>query len=177
MACLQKTRTNSIVWPRDIADDPAPLSFEAIETIIWKLPIAPVVRIVSKYFETTGAIGTIRTITWKRGLRLWLKLMPNIKARKLATKLFDALHCYAVMVKYTPLKRSSLSSLNCQPLVFFPFTHHQNSYGHGLWYHYYIMHIFPLYHCMHQKKDGFTHSCVLFLLFSFHNIITNYFSA
>jgi len=32
-------------------------------------------------------------------------------------------------------------------------------------------------HCMHQKKDGFTHSCVLFLLFSFHNIITNYFSA
>ena len=48
-----------------IADDPASLAFEAIETIIWKLPIAPVVRIVSKYFETTGAIGTIRAIIWK----------------------------------------------------------------------------------------------------------------
>ena len=119
MACLQNTRKNSIVWPRDIADDPASLAFEAIETIIWKLPIAPVVRIVSKYFETTGAIGTIRKIIWKPGLRLWLKLMPNIKERKLATKLFDALHCYAVMAKYTPLERSSLSSLNCQPVVFF----------------------------------------------------------
>ena len=39
---------DSIVWPRDIADDPASLTFEAIETIIWKLSIAPVVRIVSK---------------------------------------------------------------------------------------------------------------------------------
>ena len=29
----------------------------------------PVVRIVSKYFETTGAIGTIRMIIWKPGLR------------------------------------------------------------------------------------------------------------
>ena len=52
-----------------IADDPASLAFEAIETIIWKLPIAPVVRIVSKYFETTGAIGTIRAIIWKPGFR------------------------------------------------------------------------------------------------------------
>ena len=52
---------------RDIADDPASLAFEAIETIIWKLPIAPVVRIVSKYFETTGTIGTIWTIIWKPG--------------------------------------------------------------------------------------------------------------
>ena len=87
MACLQNTRKNSIVWPRDIADDPASLAFEAIETIIWKLPIAPVVRIVSKYFETTGAIGTIRTITWKPGLRLWLKLMPNIyKGKKTSYK-------------------------------------------------------------------------------------------
>ena len=68
MACLQNTRKNSIVWPRDIADDPASLAFEAIETIIWKLSIAPVVRIVSKYFETTGAIRTIRTIIWKPGL-------------------------------------------------------------------------------------------------------------
>ena len=33
-----------------------------------RLPIAPVVRIVSKYFETTGAIGTIGTIIWKPGL-------------------------------------------------------------------------------------------------------------
>ena len=54
---------------RDIADDPASLAFGAIETIIWKLPIAPVVWIVSKYFETTGAIGTIRTIIWKPDLR------------------------------------------------------------------------------------------------------------
>ena len=57
-----------ILVPIDIADDPASLAFEATETIIWKLPIAPVVRIVSKYFETTGAIGTIRTIIWKPGL-------------------------------------------------------------------------------------------------------------
>ena len=69
MACLQKTRKNFIVWPKDIAVDPASLAFEAIETIIWKLPIAPVVRIVSKYFETAGAIGTIRTIIWKPGLK------------------------------------------------------------------------------------------------------------
>ena len=76
MACLQNTRKNSVVWPRDITDDPPSLAFEAIETIIilggwtiiWKLPIAPVVRIVSKYFETTVAIGTIRTIIWKLGL-------------------------------------------------------------------------------------------------------------
>ena len=35
-----------------------------------------VVRIVSKYFETTGVIGTIRTIIWKLGLRTvvqWFK--------------------------------------------------------------------------------------------------------
>ena len=32
--------------------------FEAIETMIWKLLIAPVVRIVSKFFETTRAIRT-----------------------------------------------------------------------------------------------------------------------
>ena len=71
MSCLQSTRKNSIVWPRDIADDPASLAFEAIKTIIWKLPIAPVVRIVSKYFETTGAIGTI---IWKPGYK---KLIPS----------------------------------------------------------------------------------------------------
>ena len=50
---------------KGIADDRASLAFEAIETIIWKLPIAPVVQIVSKYFEATGAIGTI---IWKPGL-------------------------------------------------------------------------------------------------------------
>ena len=61
-----KTRANPETR-RDIADDPASLAFEAIETIIWKLPIAPVVWIVSKYFETTGAIVTIRTIIWKPG--------------------------------------------------------------------------------------------------------------
>ena len=31
MACLQNTRKNSIVWPRDIADNLASLAFEAIE--------------------------------------------------------------------------------------------------------------------------------------------------
>ena len=67
MACLQNTLKNSIVWPRDITDDPTSLAFEAIETITWKLPIAPVVRIVLKYFEMTGVIRTIRTIIWKPG--------------------------------------------------------------------------------------------------------------
>ena len=57
-----KTRAKILLSDPDIADDQACLAFEAIETIIWKLPIAPVVWIVSKYFETTGAIGTIRTI-------------------------------------------------------------------------------------------------------------------
>ena len=42
---------------------------QAIETIIWKLSIAPVVWIVLKHFKTTGAIGTIRTIIWKPGFR------------------------------------------------------------------------------------------------------------
>ena len=65
MACLQNTRKNSIVWPRDIADDPASLAFEEIETIILKLAIVSVLRIVSKYFEMTEAIGTI---IWKPGL-------------------------------------------------------------------------------------------------------------
>ena len=35
--------------------------------IVWKPPIVPVVRIVSKFVETTGTIGTIQTITWKPG--------------------------------------------------------------------------------------------------------------
>ena len=33
-----------------VSDDPASLAFETIETIIWKLPVAPVVRIVSEIF-------------------------------------------------------------------------------------------------------------------------------
>ena len=39
LACLQNTRKNSIVSPRDIADDPASLVFEAVEMIMWKLPV------------------------------------------------------------------------------------------------------------------------------------------
>ena len=35
--------------------------------IVWKTPIVPVVRIVSKFVETTGTIGTILTIIWKPG--------------------------------------------------------------------------------------------------------------
>ena len=70
-----ETRKNSIVSPRDIADDPVSLGFEAIETITWKLPIAPVVQIVSKLFETAGAIGTIRTIIWKPGLNKYVNFL------------------------------------------------------------------------------------------------------
>ena len=47
LACLQNTHKNSIVSPRDIADDPASLVFEAVETIMWKLPVA---QIVLKFF-------------------------------------------------------------------------------------------------------------------------------
>ena len=68
MACLRNEHKNSIVWPRDIADDPASLIFEAMETIIWKLTIVTVVQIVSKFFEMTEAIGMIQTIIWKPGL-------------------------------------------------------------------------------------------------------------
>ena len=39
---------------RLMADDYASLIFEAIETIIWKLPIVSVVLIVTNFFETTG---------------------------------------------------------------------------------------------------------------------------
>ena len=56
LACLQNTRKNSIVSPRDIADDPASLVFEAVETIMWKLPVT---QIILKFFLMTGAIGTI----------------------------------------------------------------------------------------------------------------------
>ena len=38
--------------------------------IVWKTPIVPVVRIVSKFVETTGTIGTILTITWKPGFEI-----------------------------------------------------------------------------------------------------------
>ena len=78
-----KTRANPETR-RDIADDPASLAFEAIETIIWKLPIAPVVRIVSKYFETIGAIRTIRTIIWKPGLTNHVERSPNCGKTKMA---------------------------------------------------------------------------------------------
>ena len=44
--------------------------------------------------------------------------MPNIKEKKTSYK---TIYCYAVMVEYTPLERSSLSSLICQPVVFFFF--------------------------------------------------------
>ena len=44
---LQNMRKNSIVSPRDIADDPVSLVFEAVETIMWKLPVA---QIVLKFF-------------------------------------------------------------------------------------------------------------------------------
>ena len=56
LACLQNTRKNSIVSPRDITDDPASLVFEAVETIMWKLPVT---QIILKFFLMTGAIGTI----------------------------------------------------------------------------------------------------------------------
>ena len=89
VACLQITRKNSIVQPRDIADDPASLAFEAIETIIWKLPIALVVRIISKYFETTGAIGTIRTIIWKPGLMLCCTKNRRCESSRVTSPLSD----------------------------------------------------------------------------------------
>ena len=58
-----------IVWPKDIADDPASFVVDAIETIKWKPQIVPVIRIVSKFFETTGVIGTICTMMWTPGFR------------------------------------------------------------------------------------------------------------
>ena len=55
------------------------LFFEAIETIVWKLQIVLAFRIVSKFFETTGAIGTI---IWKPGLKY-------SKVTKLRTMAFE----------------------------------------------------------------------------------------
>lgn len=57
------------------------ISFEAIETII-KLPIAPVVRNVSKFFETTGPIGAIRTIMGKPGFDDLTTLVISIVSQR-----------------------------------------------------------------------------------------------
>ena len=59
---------------KSLTSPAASLVVEAIETIVWKLEIALVdVRIVSKFFEITGAIGTIQTIIWKPGCKgKWL---------------------------------------------------------------------------------------------------------
>ena len=54
------TQCSSPLTLRDIADDPASLVYlvsEAIETIVWKLPIVPVVWIVSKFFGQLGRSG------------------------------------------------------------------------------------------------------------------------
>ena len=54
--------------------------FEIIEAIIWKPNIAsivPIARITSIYFETMGAIGTIRTIIWKPSLNQTKFLSKN----------------------------------------------------------------------------------------------------
>ena len=69
LACLRRTCKTSVVIPRNITDDSASLVFEAIETIIPKPPTVPVVRIVPKFFYSTRAIRTIRTMIWKRGLK------------------------------------------------------------------------------------------------------------
>ena len=68
----------------------------------------------------------------------------NLKKKK--TSCNTALKHYAVMVKYTPLERSSLiSSLICQPVVFFFHLFMINSSSKFIWavVHYYIVHIFP----------------------------------
>ena len=57
---------NSVVRPRNIADNRAFSVTEATETIIWKSPIVSVVPIVLEFLETTG---TIRTIIWRPGLK------------------------------------------------------------------------------------------------------------
>ena len=54
------------------------ISFDAIETII-KLPV---VRIVSKFFETTEAIGTIRTIMGKPGFGDLTTLVISIVSQR-----------------------------------------------------------------------------------------------
>ena len=71
---LRNAHKNSIVSPRDIADTPC-LGFDSIETITSKLPIVPVVRIVSKFCETAEAIGTTRTIIWKPGLNKYINFL------------------------------------------------------------------------------------------------------
>ena len=71
---IRISRQNSVVGPRNIADDRVYSVFEAIETIIWKPAIVSVVPIVSKFLETTGTIETIRTIIWKPGLRMFMMI-------------------------------------------------------------------------------------------------------
>ena len=80
-----KHAQNSIVWPRDIADDPASLAFEAIETIIWKCQSPQSSGSSRNILKTTGAIGTIRTIIWKPGLKLTLCNASSGSASHLAT--------------------------------------------------------------------------------------------
>ena len=74
------------------------LGFDSIETITWKLPIVPVVRIVSKFCETAEAIGTIRTIIWKPGLKQIHKFSFKdvifvTKEYKMYLKTFQKLGC------------------------------------------------------------------------------------
>ena len=75
-----------------------------------------------------------------------ISLLPKIKTeahanlKKKKSSCNTTLKHYAVMVKYTPLERSSLSSLICWPVVCFIY-----SSSKFIWalVHYYIVHIFP----------------------------------
>ena len=67
-----KSRIPFIITPL-FADDPVLLAFNAIETIKWNLPISivPVICIISKFSEMTGAIGMILMIIWDMETRLY----------------------------------------------------------------------------------------------------------
>ena len=62
-----------------------------------ELPIVPVVRVVSKFFETAGTIGTIRTIIWKPGLNKYINSFKDVifltKEYKMYLKTFQKLGC------------------------------------------------------------------------------------
>ena len=106
------------------------LAVEAIETIIWKLPTASVVRIVSKYFETAGAIGTIRTITWKPGF-ICVRNAPCTVCVSVYEKLIAAvLFNYRGLYRYRSRRKQRVNGLvpvprGSQVRVFFCRVHYR----------------------------------------------------
>ena len=68
---------------------------------MWKSANVSVVPIVSKFLETTGMVGTIQTIIWKPGVRVFKEGME--KREKGGRKHVDQMMAFALTVPNTSL--------------------------------------------------------------------------